>query len=114
MTLPFTKFSISYADLVKVQFCSFWNIFRESKKMNAKFRWHYISVWSFYNHSYLDIGDLRHCIKRSPNVNDRSPSHQNILNSSQVSKIFFSIGQGQLTPQYMVGSGRISNASETL
>ena len=29
-----------------MQFCSFWNIFRERKKMNAKFRWHYISIWS--------------------------------------------------------------------
>ena len=37
--------------------------------------------------------------------NDRSPESQvSILNSSQVSKrFFFSIGQGQLTPQSMVG-----------
>ena len=40
----------------------------------------------------------------SPKGNDRSPdSKQVFLNSSQVSKIFFSIGQGQLTPQSMVG-----------
>ena len=29
-----------------MQFCSFWNIFHAMKKMNAEFRWHYISVWS--------------------------------------------------------------------
>ena len=39
-------------------------------------------------------------------------SHQNILNSSQVKD--FLIGQGQLTPQSMVGSGQISNSFETI
>ena len=43
-------------------------------------------------------------ITSSPKDNDRSPgSKQIFLNSSQVSKRFFSIGQGQLTPQSMVG-----------
>ena len=39
----------------------------------------------------------------SPKGNDRSPENKHFLNSSQVSKRFFSIGQGQLTPQSMVG-----------
>ena len=40
----------------------------------------------------------------SPKGNDRSPESQQVFkNSSEVSKIFFSIGQGQLTPQSKVG-----------
>ena len=39
-------------------------------------------------------------------------SHQNILNSLKY-KIFL-IGQGQLTPKFMVGCGRISNSFETI
>ena len=39
----------------------------------------------------------------SPKGNDRSPDNKQVfLNSSQVSKRFFSIGQGQLTLQFMV------------
>ena len=47
----------------------------------------------------------------SPEGNDRSPESKKVyLNSSLVSKRFFSIGQGQLTPQ----SGQISNSLETI
>ena len=39
----------------------------------------------------------------SPKGNDRSPDNKQVFqNSSQVSKRFFSIGQGQLTLQSMV------------
>ena len=65
--------------------------------------------------------DLRLCFRitqtSSQKDNDRSPeSKQVFLNAcgSQVSKIFFSIGQGQLTPQSMVRSGPISNSFETV
>ena len=39
----------------------------------------------------------------------RASMSQNILNTSKVSELFFSDGQGQLSLQYMVGSGRIMN-----
>ena len=49
----------------------------------------------------------------SPKGNNRLPEGQQVIkNSSQVKD--FSDGQGQVTPQSMVGSGRNSNSSETL
>ena len=44
------------------------------------------------------------CMTSRPKGNDRSPENKQVfLNSSLVSKIFFSIGQGQPTLQSMVG-----------
>ena len=52
---------------------------------------------------HKNITGLKHKTS-SPKGNDHSPeSKQVFLKSSQVSKSFFSIGQGQLTPQSMVG-----------
>ena len=41
-----------------MQFCSFWNILHARKKRNAKFRWHYISVWSIIQYSVACLQTL--------------------------------------------------------
>ena len=44
-----------YSDLFKPNFCTFYNIFHTRKKINSKFRWHYISVLSIVlAKQYLD------------------------------------------------------------
>ena len=55
--------------------------------------------------------------KTSPKGNNPhlTTNHQNTLNSCQVKDLkIFLIGQGQLTPQSMVGSGQISTSFETI
>ena len=64
-------------------------------------------MFILFPHSGYNFGIvlISHCnITSSPKGNDRSPEKKQVFsNSSQVGLKIFSIGQGQPTPQSMVG-----------